>query len=283
MLECVFDQKFVRRLLEKGIADYETYLVAPETYKDKMNNIAQNYANSIDSDEILLRMFTRIPQIMAEAAKAAKSLKENDQQLLAQLSCSDAFVEVVISASKKDSPATRAAVRAVLDLDQVNWLFGATGMGRYIIAIGEHPGNISFEENTRMVASSLAHSAETFYKPMLLSTLRVTRIDQGSQAGVPKELGSAIFQARDYWQSRYPKLLDLLVDNARLIRNSEAHGHTSIDIKNETISFTNVPSKGTPEKITFTKDELSQYVQSFLNLCLGFQAGFREAQRRLSV
>jgi hypothetical protein len=245
--------------------------------------MTQRYADSVGLEEIALRMFKRFPEIMAEAARSAKSLQETDRQLLAQLHCSGEFVDVLLSAAKKESLATNTEIRTVQDLDQMDLLFGTTGMGRYVKAAGEQADTFSFEENTRMVASSLAHASETFYKPMLVSTLRITRIDQASQAVIPRELGAVINQARDYWRSRYPQLLDLLDDNARIIRNSEAHRHTKVDVRNETVSFTNVPKTGVPETIVFDKEELAKYVSGFMNLCLGFHAGFREVQRRLSV
>jgi hypothetical protein len=283
MLEIVFGREFARQILEAGMADYETFLAAPETYKARIEDMVQSHADSAGLEEIAFRMFMRFPELMTEAARTSKSLQETDRQLLAQLPCSGAFVDVVLSAGKKDAQATRVEIRAVQNLDYMDLLFGATGMARYVKAAGEQANAISFEENTRMVAASLAHAAEAFYKPMLASTLRITRIDQESPTAVPGELGAVINQARDYWQSRYPRLLGLLDDNTRIIRNSEAHKHTKIDVRKETVSFTNLPRTGVPETIVFDKDELARYVFGFMNLCLGFHAGYREVERRLSV
>jgi len=53
-------------------------------------------------------------------------------------------------------------------------------------------------------------------------------------------------------------------------------------VRKETVSFTNLPRTGVPETIAFDEDGLARYVSGFMNLCLGFQAGYREVERRLS-
>jgi hypothetical protein len=91
---------------------------------------------------------------------------------------------------------------------------------------------------------------------MLSTFYRLDRLRPGE--GLPTEIfefGNLTTQAREFWGTGSP-LSELVDEHITLLRNSEAHGHSEVDVKKELVTFRNRNKRGqaTREWIASTTD-----------------------------
>jgi hypothetical protein len=101
-----------------------------------------------------------------------------------------------------------------------------------------------FENWANRLRHSLHQLIERWYRPMLSTFYRLDRIEPGG--GLPVEIfefGNLTTQAREFWGDDNP-LSELVDEHITLLRNSEAHGHTEVDVKREVVTFRNRNRRG---------------------------------------
>jgi|GEM_PF-5751989 len=124
-----------------------------------------------------------------------------------------------------------------------------------------------FEEWTKAISGHLYNLAESEYKQQLVAVLKISRLRLQRSTDIPNELGSVMGQCRDLWKNHFPQLLLLLLDEIRVIRNSEAHLHTQLDLSNLTVTYFNYPKKGKPEQLgPLDVKQLQDMVELFAKL-----------------
>jgi hypothetical protein len=130
------------------------------------------------------------------------------------------------------------------------------------------------------VAAALAmhrNTVERFYKTLLQAVLRLTLAIQGKDTSkVSNEVGGVMDACTKAWDAApshpWPRLL---VDQAwRIARNSDAHNHTTIDLKTGIVTLINKGRKGT-ETLPVTKPELSTLLHSCVSACISAWLAFR--------
>jgi hypothetical protein len=115
---------------------------------------------------------------------------------------------------------------------------------------------LQFEVWARDFGHSLLNLVERWYKPLLTHFVMVTGWARTGRADtMPSELGKVMARARDTWQSD-PDLLSMVHDHIRIFRNSEAHGHTEIDVASEKLTFKNVDKGRVTGQFEATKLDL---------------------------
>jgi hypothetical protein len=168
--------------------------------------------------------------------------------------------------------------------DPLERILGASfSLGRMIGSGRDDPNAVPFEEYAIALGSQIAHVAESFYLPFLRAMLGITRLDRDASSALPHEIGAILNLSRQEWTGHYPGLLPLLDDRVRIVRNSEMHRSTLIDVRTQSVTFINMRKGGKRETLgPLNRRELGEIISSTLRFCLALQAGFRLARRQLS-
>ena len=96
--------------------------------------------------------------------------------------------------------------------------------------------------------------AERWYRPMLSGFYRMSRLGLGLNRPEISDFGQLLCTARDHW--RDSPLAALTDDRLRVLRNSEAHGHTEIDLATGTMTFMNRSRSGETTRWSASAEDL---------------------------
>lgn len=279
VFEAMFGKEKTAEIMDDMANDMDGFLQAPRTWFAKIQDIASAGIQGLDPNVLLAAVLPHFTELHRLKTDLEQKGITDDQARVSASPAATAVVEFLTDAANQagDEP-------VLTEMAPIAW---PSDLGS---VLGTYPGPtipeegkpIVFETHAGTLAASIQHSAERWYRPMLSSLLRITRLIRGDNAQDATELGAIMGTCRDLWSRNQPGLLDVLYDPARIIRNSEAHRHTEIDPRAETITFTNMPRNKPPEVLgPLDKAGFGGIVSTFMNLCLDVMSAFRVAERRI--
>lgn len=142
-------------------------------------------------------------------------------------------------------------------------------------AIARQRGTLAFEVWANRFRGVVNDVLEGWYRPLVSAFYRLSRLPVDDK--IPCEvaqLGQLFGQAQDHWPASSP--LSLLVERRMaIVRNSEAHNHTRLDLDSETFTFINKNKAGVEtdrwgvspdefERLAIHVDHLGELMQTFL-------------------
>lgn len=146
--------------------------------------------------------------------------------------------------------------------------------------MGLHPSNPPelFEEKMQLIRRFMHSIITHLYQEQLAFLLRMSSLYLEKPQKIPHELGPIMNQCRNLWKSLRPEMLCLLNENFRVVRNSEAHKHTVMDVRAETVTFIN--KRDGAEKVLgpLTGIEVAELLQRLTATCFGMLSGIRLAR-----
>jgi hypothetical protein len=106
-------------------------------------------------------------------------------------------------------------------------------------------GTVPFEVWANRFRQSLSDVLEGWYRPLVSAFYRLSRLPiDGTMPADVSVIGKLFKEARDHWGASDP--LSLLVEpRLVIVRNSEAHNNTDLDVRSESFTFINKNVEGT--------------------------------------
>jgi len=146
--------------------------------------------------------------------------------------------------------------------------------------MGMNPVNmpVLFEEKMQAIRKFLYFMITHLYQEQLTFLLRMSSLYFEKPQKMPDELGKIINQCRNIWTNQRPEMLCLLNEDFRIVRNSEAHKNTVMDVRAETVTFIN-KRNGEDEVLgSLTGFEVAELLQKLMATCFGMLSGIRLAR-----
>jgi hypothetical protein len=282
LFEALFGTSVTNHIFVEIEKSPESFFAAPETYKARIEDMTKEYLDKTGIENIAAEIIGAFPALVKLGIEAELKNRERDNQRIIECPAAAQFVDAILSSQDETyREVVLTEIEAIERIDIVDLSFGGAPFARLLQVAQDNPDLIAFEERIRATTYAIVHSSERVYRPMLASALRLTKIMKGCNSDIPTELGATMSQAKSFWQKHNPKLVGLIKDEIRIIRNSEAHGNTKIDPRNEVVIFTNYPHKRSPEKLILNSQEFSNVITDYLNLCLSIMAAYRVMRRKM--
>lgn len=211
--------------------------MAPQTFMAQISAKVQSIYAGMTEEE-LERRSVRIYPILLEYQQRKRQIKLKEIRNHTHPGPQAVLSFLQTAASSPRYEAIKAELRPRLDVDMS--VLGGNPAGGMILSL-QTGIEVPFETRATALANSFVSIAEKLYRPILISLLRVTHLIDGIQRQEPSDdsIGSVIHKCREAWKVKYTALLTLLEDRARILRNSQGHCATTIDVGNETITFVN--------------------------------------------
>ena len=121
--------------------------------------------------------------------------------------------------------------------------------GLTIGPIARQRGTVSFEKWANRFRAAVTRQLDGWYRPLVGAVYRLSRLPQDDR--IPAEvtqLGQMFAEARTHWQARSSPLTLLVERLVAVVRNSEAHNHTTLDLASERFLFINRDTAGIEKK-----------------------------------
>lgn len=257
----------IGRRVEALFADQSRFMAAPATFQAELEDLFSEGSQQLEpTPENIQRFFKvgvaleRLKQLTRSEDEQGTSVSEAGTQTLAFLQTSRFALDVTTYR------------RAIIEIEE----FDISGFVHPSLAsIQNLNGELPFEAVARQVSDALRRLAENWYRPMLAAMFRLTQARTGDNSPVQHELGNLMTQCRGVWRARGGPLA-VLSDMIRVVRNSESHGNTEIDVRAETIAFINRPRPPQPEQRhgPLNRDGFGHLARQILEHCLSMWKAF---------
>jgi hypothetical protein len=140
----------------------------------------------------------------------------------------------------------------------------------------EFLSNMNFEQKYKYAVSIIYNWSEKNYTPLLRAVLNITKILINKNKCEDLEVGNVISQCNQFWKIHQPQLLPLVISNISIIRNSEAHKNTIVNIEEKSITFINIAKDKTVKKFgPVGIQEIEQIMKKMSDASLQIYQAFR--------
>jgi len=279
MFEMVFGKEIADLIFVEIERNPAQMYASPATYLAKIEDMVQEHAAKVGSGSLIFGMVRSLPQLLEMTRDMRSARQQREAELFAEVPAAAVLRDTLIGARRAGHAALLdTVISGIEDFKPEDILLGGPALAHMLERGRSVEESVTFEEQIRGVAAALTDSAERWYLPLLQGALMVTRELDGRSSNVPATVGPAVAQASELWASRFPSLVPLISHEIRIVRNSEAHKNTKIDVRQETVRFVNERQNRSPEVVEFTRETFGEFVGRYINLCLAIGAAFRGAK-----
>jgi hypothetical protein len=90
------------------------------------------------------------------------------------------------------------------------------------------------------------------------------------------EVGNVLAQCKQFWEINQPQLVPLVLNNISIIRNSEAHKNTIVNIEEQSLTFINITKDKAIKKYgPVCIQEIEQLMNQMADISLQIYQAFR--------
>lgn len=208
-------------------------IAAPATLQAQIEDLLQRAASGLEESPENWGRLLDASSALRALRERAREIPERSQFLRTPVGVD--VVDFLRSAKAVIGPEAFRECVACVAADLVSALHPA------MAASVDRSVDIPFEQGARLVADALRCTAEGSYKDMLAVMAQLTYLMRGQATReVRSDLGALMAQCRDLWANGSGPT-SVLHDPIRIVRNSESHRHTVIDVRAMTITFRNYP------------------------------------------
>ena len=283
MLEIALPPDEAREIVESVQGGLSNFFAAPRTTKARLQDEIQGRLERLPPEELQARIVPRMGAFFKLYQDfGVRSIQQNFDRISKDPVALDLLQFELASAEVLGDQRTLEMVRQLQQSISITNLVESVG-ALSTLGSGEQ-GSLPFETRAVALSNCLASVAESWYKPLLQFLLRLSRAVVSVDSAVPNELGAVMGQCRELWASSMRELLPLLDDRLRIIRNSEAHRHTRIDPRANTIAWVNARRDGTQEVLgPVGSDALGTLVQRTSALLINMNTVHDLLERRVKL
>jgi hypothetical protein len=242
LLSMFFDINNFHETIISASKDIRKFVNAPRTFFNDLENYFKK--NLKYDDKIFQEELIETLKITEEFMKRnEKEITDFCLKSINQYGSLKSFLLLFINEIKQNGGKKfKALITYFEDISIYSILGVYPGVGKILIN-----NDLYFEEKVGIIASQMSHIAEKYYKQMIFILLKITRLIMDNERNDQNGLGQIINNCKNFWEKEFPQFLPILNNEIKILRNSEAHSKTYIDVQNETITFINIKNNGEEE------------------------------------
>lgn len=244
VFESLLDSSEIKNLEDKLRDIFSSFLYAPETTLQDMLKLFSESIGNLPSKNLPYDYIIRVGDMWGKWAFRQELDDKKDRKLIKEYPCLQALISEILNSILKNP-------NRIHDLQRIHAFNQQDTIIRWTRALSPlmRPMPLpysNFETSSILKAEFLSNLAETYYKDHLV--LIYTIMEKSDKKNNPPTLlGDVMAKCKNSWSQNNPALLNIIKRDLLIIRNSQVHKNTMLNLEDNTITFINKRAKSDDE------------------------------------